>query len=141
MNSTHDWSINSKYNNCYSYAFNDYNKHATEKRVPGNIDTPYTCSKLINGIQQDYPNTQMISKSEHCPNGFYKVYLAVDEVSDDFHFWRQDHENTWTHKLGSNLPSTVDSNGHAIKDPEMSNRSFKKYQYDTSCAYFCVKNH
>ncbi len=137
-----DWTINSKYNNCYAYAFDNHNVLSSKKDIPGLDDSirPYTCKSLVAGILSDHPNASIVNKSDSCPVGFHKVYLAVDDrpKQNDFHFWRQESEGHWTHKLGTQLPSNVDASHQMIHDPELSNKHFDNYQYDTTCAYFCA---
>lgn len=136
-----DGTENTKFNNCYSYAFREYDPNATEKRIPGNVDVPYTCSKMIYSVIQDHPNIKLQkSAKEPCPDGYYKVFLALDEraSTQDFHFWRQECDGMWTHKPGPSCPSAEDGSNHPIFDPEKSDRHLGKYQYDKSCGYFCV---
>jgi len=139
------FTTNVKYNNCYAYAFGDYDPHANRKRIPGNAQSPYTCKNVMSGVQQDYPNVKVLSSGEiSCPDDTYKVYLAVDErtATNDFHFWRQDwkgkHAGMWTHKLGSSQPSGVDGSQRPISNPETSDKRLGKFHYDTTCGYFCV---
>jgi hypothetical protein len=144
-----NWTENATYNNCYSYAFRDYDPDATRKRIPGNSSLPYTCEKLIDGVLRDRPEvTFRSSKHGPCPDGHYKVFLAVDErkTTNDFHFWRHECDGMcsspsnrmWTHKPGSKYPSDRDGSNRKISDPENSDKHVGKYQYDKNCGYFCV---
>ena len=137
-----DWTKNAKYNNCYAYAINKYDPYATQKRNPGNVMRPYGCQQVMEGVLRDNPEISRHPQGygKTCPKGHYKGFLAVDEnpKTNDFHFWRQEADGHWTHKLGSNLPSSVDASGRPIRNPEMSNRDFGRHFYSESCGYFCV---
>lgn len=137
-----DWTKNAKYNNCYAYAINKYDPNAIQKRNPGNVRQPYGCKDVMAGVLKDNPEIRFHSGGYYanCPKGYYKGFLAVDRnpKANDFHFWREEPDGYWTHKLGSNLPSNVDSSGQRIPNPENSNRDFGAHVYSDSCGYFCV---
>jgi hypothetical protein len=137
-----DWTKNAKYNNCYAYAINKYDPYATRKRNPGNVMRPYGCNEVMEGVIRDNPEILRHPGcyGKTCPKDHYKGFLAVDKnpKSNDFHFWRQEADGYWTHKLGSNLPSSVDASGLRIRNPDTSNRDFGGHSYSESCGYFCV---
>ena len=63
-----------------------------------------------------------------CVPGFYKIFLALDP-KNDYHWWRQDSNQLWSHKPGSSSVVDVDASGKKIKNPLLSDRKFKHRNY------------
>jgi hypothetical protein len=137
------WKSNSKYNNCYSYALNDHNESRQQKAIPGTDSSGlFTCSRLMDGIKLDHPQTYVGTFEKPCQIGFRKIYAAVADIDDsgenDFHFWRQDQDGLWSHKPGSSQPSRLDATNGSIIDPELSDRIFENRAYVNGCGFFCI---
>lgn len=146
------WMVNSKYNNCYSYALDDHVANRGQKAIPGNLPPSdfYTCSTLMEGLKHDRPEMYVSSSSslEHhhpCDRGFHKIYAAISGTDDDgyndFHFWRQDSDGLWSHKPGSDHALRHDGNNRTIRNPDFANRTFGDRSYVTPCGFFCVKTY
>ncbi len=50
--------------------------------------------------------------------GEIKIYLQRDEHTGYYHFLRQDKNGIWSHKYPGEMPTTKDSNGEEITNPE-----------------------
>ena len=140
------WLVNSKYNNCYSYALNDHSPSRIQKAIPGNSNSSsdiYTCSFLMEGLKRDHPEMFISEYDQPCGRGFHKIYAATSGTDEDglndFHFWRQDSDGLWSHKPGSDYPLRHDGNNRIIQNPDFSNRTFGDRSYITPCGFFCVK--
>jgi hypothetical protein len=130
--------------NCYRYAVNDPYKPGEEHsyfpggRDPGGV---ITCEQLMNSAKKDglvEPN-----KDGTCPEGHRKIAGAVQDPTapesiknnwNDYHWYRQEKDGTWTNKLGEAAPSNKDFSGKTIKDPEKADRG----TYTSFCGYLCV---
>lgn len=146
------WEKNQKNNNCYAYSVNDHKsivKERHRKSIPGNDLIYYRCSDVVDGMYGDIPGIYPTTFECQCNPGFTKIFAAVSdnqnmtgkqdgEKSNDFHFWRQDGDRYWSHKIGAHPPSRVDASGKMIINPELSDRKFKSHNYSTSCGFFCV---
>ena len=128
--------------NCYAYAINNHyipgTKFFYQKQQPGEyygeeIESPYdNAEDIIDAIQNDFNkynnryNTgsifKKVSKYEICPIGTYKI--AVAYYSEDYHFYRQNSDGTWSHKPGlTSVINTESANSNnLIFDPEECNR-------------------
>lgn len=138
-----------KNNNCYAYAFRDLVPDRTNRKgvgeeagLPKIEGEKYTCPTFENNMKIEHPDVVKSSKDAQCPCGSYKISLFLDtnEKSKDFHFYRQDNNDTWSHKIGG-LPATnLDATGNIIMDPGTSDRNYKEFDknYDETCGYYCV---
>ena len=149
---TSKWLPNQKNNNCYVYALDDLETSVQKrphKTVPEsesirdvianreNVD--YTCSNVGEGLYNQIPQIYPTLFECQCQSGYKKIYFAVsDDQPNDFHFWRQDDDGTWSHKVGSNPPQKEDAMGNQILNPETSSRNFSSHNYSNSCGFYCV---
>lgn len=130
--------------NCYLYAFNDPRIGVKKKPHPGftkNISSKkkdFTCSFMEQHIKIDYPDTYSVGKNTPCKDGYSKVYTVVD-THNDFHFYRQDSDGSWSHKLGGGDVTNKDASGNTIHDPSVADRKYKVYNYTDPCMFSCVK--
>jgi hypothetical protein len=80
-----------------------------------------------------------------CPANTYKKALVVDSVDDpgipgddrDFHWYRQDDNQMWSHKPGSTKATNLDASGNPILDPRTADRSSGNIDYADFCGCFC----
>ena len=146
--------------NCFSYAFN-VNDPKQIRRCKGKrrCDAPFhqpgsaagfkgftgsrpkTCPSLIARILGDNPNVEMTTFEAKCPEGTSKIALVVDE-SDDYHFFREDSTQYWSHKPGAREVTNLDAAGHRIWDPQLAFLNYTgadgRLNYDVFCSYMCV---
>lgn len=105
-------------NNCYAYAFGDYEKSRSYKSVPGNragimnMNNSYiNCKKLQHYVISDNPNKVYVSKAESkCKPGHYKVMMFIAPGKGyfrqgDFHFYKQVNEIEYKVKAGNTYES------------------------------------
>jgi len=73
-----------------------------------------------------------------CPPDTYKVALALDEY-DDYHWYRQNRDGTWSHKLADRPVTDLDASGNIIWDPATANRYHQDISdYSIFIGYFNV---
>jgi hypothetical protein len=138
-------------NNCYAYAFRNLAYNRKGKPQPGFLSGnlpplskhEYTCENFRKRILADhkdaeYMGMEMPDCQKDCRFG---VYLALDNKGEDrdYHLYRQNSDGYWSHKPGALDVHHVDSNNEIISDPSKSARKSGKYDYSTSCGFFCVK--
>ena len=139
--------------NCYSYALNNQcwpvGSNTLRRLIPGTLrdinpalsvpseDLDYNGAGIISRVQQDAGTDNSlfyfapIAKDIQCPAGTYKVALVI-APGQDFHWYRQNPDGTWSHKLGSNPVTNTDAFGNVIYDPciaEMDYSSKEGYKY------------
>jgi hypothetical protein len=169
--------------NCYAYAMNSRLGHTyDEKPQPGekagvSFNEPVDCKSVTAAVLND-GKPKAIAQAPRCPynqqqqvpppqkKGFYLValvetskptgYDAVDHCfyGNDYHWYRQDDDGTWSHKPGWGEVRNVDASNKAITNPETASRRAKvgmKYSkiegknlpyyidYDVFCGYFYVE--
>lgn len=141
--------------NCYSYAY----QNQTQYRIIENESVihsvfgmqPGTLGGILKyeGIQSkndllmllDYDvnatdGTVLIKTTKYaiCPSNTYKVALVYDRDKNDYHWYRQNSDGTWSHKPGRDPVTNVDDKGNPILDPEFAAKS-----YDTFVGFYYVK--
>lgn len=131
--------------NCYAYAFNTQVYPNTNDLIymqPGfahrkfdlyDINDliilwqPVNFENTINKVNQDAINVGFtfvpISKYTKCAPGTYKVALVIDN-DVDFHWYRQNPDGTWSHKLGNTAATNLDASGNIIYDPELCDKDY-----------------
>jgi cytochrome c556 len=141
------WNDNPKIkesHNCYSYAMGKIVPGLDSKAQPGYAsgfnhigDNQYDCKYFRERLKKDSPGTYLESFDNACLPGFYKVFLALDPQVD-YHWWRQDKSQKWSHKPGSTEVTNVDADNKEIKNPLTSNRNFGSVNYYKPCFFACV---
>jgi len=132
-------------NNCYAYAVNDCRDRGySQFPQPGgkaglsledhkrrNAQQLVRCAEL-DGLQRAFV--------PEAKPGHYLVALAVTRKGngygkpDDYHWWRQDNDGFWSHKLASYEPKRMDEDGEMIRNPRTCNRG----DYRLFIGYFYV---
>jgi hypothetical protein len=82
-----------------------------------------------------------VNRDVKCPVGTYKVALVLD-LGHDYHWYRQNPDNTWSHKTGTNPVKNTDASGQLITDPQRADRNYISQgggNYSTFVGYFAVK--
>ena len=135
-------------NNCYSYSVNNKNQKFG-KPQPGYFagfnhiqEKQYKCVSFFKRILNDIPSVYLTSFKQKCKNGFHKAFFAIDSNKNehDYHFYRQDTNQLWSHKPGTTNVINYDSEYKIIQNPYTANRNYIHYNYDKPCFFFCV-NH
>ena len=143
--------------NCYAYFLNKINKNNIRRckkskkhshcltSKPGlykhyktfDYKKHTNCKSLLNRTIKDNKAIFKVKENTPCPKNYYKGALVVNN-GKDYHYYRQDSNKRWSHKLGSYNPTIYDSNKKIINNPRLSSRTWKKNKYPTFCNYFCV---
>ena len=135
-------------NNCYSYSVNNKN-HKFGKPQPGYFarfnhiqNNQYKCAYFFKRILNDIPSVYLTSFKQKCKKGFTKAFFAIDSNKNehDYHFYRQDKNQLWSHKPGTTNVINYDADYKIIKNPYNANRNYSAYNYDKPCFFFCVNN-
>jgi hypothetical protein len=135
-------------NNCYSYSVN-YKNHKYGKPQPGYFskfnhiqNKQYKCVSFFKRILNDIPSVYLTSFKQKCKKGFHKAFFAIDSNKNehDYHFYRQDNNQLWSHKPGTTNVINYDADYKIIKNPYTANRNYIHYNYDKPCFFFCVNN-
>ena len=156
------WAYDSirKNTNCYTYALDLRKNPITNKFFkdwdhiqPGNIcdrqhksiyfsqflqkHNEYKIKKFIKYVREDckYLKYQIRKSSliEKRNGGWWKVVLYFE--LGDYHWYRQNNDGTWSHKIGSQKVSNKDKNGEIITNPEKCNRGY----YNKFIGYFLIR--
>ena len=136
-----------KTTNCYAYALDLMcNPFSGELFLPGQTLQPGSLSSgehnnltmasipyntpgkattiIVNAVRIDslaYGNDFARSNElEKAPAGMYKVALAL--ANDDYHWYRQNPDGTWSHKQSTGQVSNVDSKDKPINNPKTADR-------------------
>ena len=135
-------------NNCYSYSVNNKN-HQFGKPQPGYFarynhiqNNQYKCAYFFKRILNDIPSVYLTSFKQKCKKGFHKAFFAIDSNKNehDYHFYRQDTNQLWSHKPGTTNVINYDADYKIILNPMKANRNYNTYNYDKPCFFFCVNN-
>ena len=118
-----------------------YSKTALEMLV--GLDSLY--------MQYEYGNQTIfgfdwgtISEYETCPQGTYKVALVLDVGNghNDFHWYRQNKDGTWSHKPAQFDVENWDYNGNPIYNPKYCDRRDANtgHNYSTFVGFYYVSS-
>ena len=69
------------------------------------------------------------------------VLCAVDYCNEDYHWYRQNPDGTWSHKPGKSEVTNLDASGELIFDPEICDRNYETssgINYNEFIGYFAV---
>ena len=139
--------------NCYSYFLDDLRVYPRAgKPQPGlyamgaGYNNAVTCESVKRRVLADNPRhviTWSLEKAkDKCPKGHYKGFLAVNSWGQDYNFYRQDSDGTWSHKPGGTAVSRTDASRQRIYNPATADRMYGKVggiDYDKPCTFFCVR--
>jgi hypothetical protein len=122
-------------NNCYNYANNKRtDTFAQPGRAAGAQYKSLFCDDVRAAAIAD--GLTALPDGGTC-GGDCKLALVTGEIYPgrrDFHWYRQDADNTWSHKPGANTARNVDNSGQPIVDPQAANRD----GYTDFCGYMCT---
>ena len=130
--------------NCYTYALGKIVPGLDSKAQPGYAsgyehieDDEYECKAFRERLKNDSPGSYLEKFDNSCLPGFYKVFLALDP-QNDYHWWRQNKDEFWSHKPGSTDVTNVDASGKKIKNPLTANRNYSSLNYYKPCFFACI---
>ncbi len=123
-------------NNCYNYATN---RRSDSYAQPGQASYAMfhnlNCDEVFKAASADLglTPTQPFAFGESD-----ETLIALVVAPDyDFHWYRRDNTNLWTHKMGGERASSFDNDGKEISSPETAARG----PYTEFCGYFRIKNY
>ena len=138
-------------NNCYAYAANQFRFWRPHKAQPGENRhkvhntmkyVPLECDAITKAVLHDAGNGAYKCKDPNkaCGKGLSKIMMVIaPKGSQDFHFYRQDKDGTWSHKQGWGYgPTKLDASGKVIVDPRKCNRNYGRLNYSKVCSTMCV---
>lgn len=149
--------------NCFSYAFNVVDPKRIKECQENGDETcivPYhqpgakagytkemryksfrRCGIVEKMMMDDVKPMYKTGFENRCRVGFSKIALVTDP-SDDYHFYRQDSNGTWSHKPGSSNVSSTDADNFPIVDPRTASRDYTEkgsnLNYTNFCGFYCV---
>lgn len=99
----------------------------------------YNCPEIIKRTKADNPEIrQILNVNEECTEDEYKGAIVV-APGQDYHYYRLNDENQWTHKPGYKPSTMLDADNNIIKDPKYANRKYNdRLNYTEFCGYTCV---
>ncbi len=143
------------YNNCYSYMLNHiafsyslfpfkmqpglYDHQQTQGNVFIDMEYNFLIEKFISCVYEDSNSANFtfspIGQYDICPEGTYKVALIYG--ANDYHWYRQNSDGSWSHKPGNTPATNLDYNGESIWDPIYASHD---PGYTIFYGYFCVSS-
>jgi hypothetical protein len=134
------------WNNCYAYAFEDYNINEVDKPQPGDKRgvkiTDYNCENIIINVLADHPDSQFLGLLSTMNDvevpGYRLLYLCVDTKNNDYHFYKKKN-GVWSHKPGLLSIQYVDAKGARITNPRYADHNYVYFQYNYPCGFFLAK--
>jgi hypothetical protein len=141
------WNADPERHNCFAYALNETGNGARNLRTlqPGDFAgiTPrlaqplYTCEEVHSRLMADaraiHPESiRAVAPDQACPAGTYRIALSVDPQRD-FHFYRQDPDGSWSHKIGGDPAHRLQEG-----DPRCAAPRYSVYEYSQFCGFYCV---
>ena len=83
----------------------NYANYEWDRTIP-----QFSCKNVVAGMLADNPGILNLGTVDtECPDGYYKIALACNAEGDDYHFWRQDADGTWSHKNGRTRAQQIDN--------------------------------
>ncbi len=143
--------------NCYAYALNNqtippnlnypvlaYPYYYQTYMQPGqsqNLSIVYTKIGIKNNVEADAENYGFefveCDRDDVCDNDQYKIALVIDNegTNQDYHWYRQNKDGTWSHKIGGKPVINYDASGKLIYDPESADRNYEGVEDGNKCNY------
>jgi hypothetical protein len=123
-------------NNCYNYSTNRItNDFAQPGDASNNIYTEFTCDDIQKSAASDL-GLEPTSFFEYTTANDFTLIALVVQKGEDFHWYRRDSNNMWSHKPGTTAATNLDNKDKPIKSPETADRG----PYKEFCGYFKIKN-
>lgn len=124
-------------NNCYNYSTNRItNDFAQPGDASNNIYTELTCDDVQKSAASDL-GLEPTSFFEYTSAKDFTLIALVMDPGSDFHWYRRDNNNMWSHKPGETAATTLDNKRQPINSPETADRG----PYKEFCGYFKIKNY
>lgn len=127
--------------NCYAFAVNDYQGHdAGKKPSPGRAS-----GFIVPGVRDEdgaeiayYAELDGLkpasTETEHL-EGHYRVALVISP-NDDYHWYRENADGTWSHKRGHEPVTNKDAANQIITDPQKAARDYSSQGGDNYSHFY-----
>ena len=128
-------------NNCYAYATNIMTGTFPQPGTAGGTapfdlaNPKLTCAGYLAAAKSD--GLVKVDCDKACPKGSHKVALVIrprPPKRQDYHWFRQDKDGSWSHKPGRTRATDLDKSKQPITDPRIADRG----KYSVFCDCFCV---
>lgn len=144
-----DWVLERDTTNCYAYVLNKpsigiASPGNSQGYDPYNLNNYFTKEVLEEMVSLDKAaynfEFEPIGKYEKCLDNYYKVALVVDSnpTNSDYHWYRQNSDGTWSHKITSTPASKYDHNEEIIFDPENCDRRTLSNNYTQFIGFYQI---
>jgi hypothetical protein len=123
-------------NNCYNYSVNRVtNSFAQPGEASGTSMGGLSCEEVYKAASADLglEPTAVFPFQGKSDDTLIALVVAPDY---DFHWYRRDDNNFWTHKMGATPATDLDDQAKPITSPETADRGL----YTEFCGYFRIKN-
>lgn len=117
-------------NNCYNYSTDKRTDTFAQPGSGGTANADCQCPTITARALGDKLRR---CEGEKCHPCHHRVALVM-APGDDYHWYRQDADGTWSHKPGGTNARNTDNSGNPIYSPETADRG----SYTQFCGYFCV---
>jgi hypothetical protein len=122
------------FNNCYNYGTNiQTGTYAQPGRASGNMYGTIDCSDVGDGAVSDGLAPVDCDTGCGCRDCCHKVALVI-WPGVDYHWYRQDRDGRWSHKMGGTPATNLDNSNNIITDPRTADRG----PYRIFCGCYCV---
>ncbi len=121
------------HNNCYNYG---KNRRTDTFAQVGRASGEEGGTVDVATVTKHAVNDGLISTTlvQGCPEARELIAMVIKPTSPpDWHWYRRDVNNYWTHKPGSSPATNLDNSGHQITSPETADRG----AYTVWGGYFC----
>lgn len=147
------WSVYTLRANCYYYSINsktsfDIVTSSQKDTVQpgyagGSKYTTLTKSNIINAVMRDVNKISGLKgfreASETQKPGYREYKVALVLANNDYHWYRQNNDGSWSHKRGLTKITNLDASGKSINNPRLANRNYGYINYSNFCGYYFVK--
>ena len=129
-----------KCNNCYNYGCNIRTDTYAQPGYAHNVSHSTTCPTVSTAALADGLESSHVEK--RCRDCSHIVALVI-APGEDYHWYRQDDNGLWSHKMASWPAGNLDGSDNIITNPESADRRVFNGQdfirdYSIFCGYFCV---
>lgn len=106
-----------------------------------NAEDRRNCAVVEKLMMADVPELERSTYMDKCPAGKSKIALVVHE-KQDYHFYRQNPDGSWSHKDGSNKVKDFDALKRKIMNPAAASRDYRwqgsDLNYRDFCGFYCA---
>jgi hypothetical protein len=138
--------LNKKNDEVVKLCKKDFHKYRLCRRAqPGYVSghkplgkNDFKCPIMMRRTLADNSNIYKIGENKKCIPSHYKGALVV-APGRDYHYYRLNDDNQWTHKPGYKPSTNLDSNNNIIVNPRKATRDYGgTLNYKNFCGYLCV---